>query len=118
MACFYSGNKGMFGNLINQQLTGSSVDTGSTASQSFPIEDYDYLKLYFSGSNGGNYGNVWNITAHPGFVGFSATADVTTGSLTGSGVIFTFPIDLRYNQSSTTITQTPITEPVSAHILP
>lgn len=105
MAYFYSGNNGIFGNLINQQLTGSSVDTGSTASPSFPIGNYDYLKLEFSGSNGGNYGVVLNIPAHPGFDGFSATADVPTGYLTGSGVILTFPVDLRYNQSAETTTQ-------------
>lgn len=105
MACFYSGNKGIFGNLINQQLTGSSVDTGSTASPSFPIEDYDYLKLAFSGANEGNYGISWNIPPLPGVGGFSSTADIPTGALTGSGVILTFPIDLWFNQSSTTITQ-------------
>lgn len=102
MSCFYSSNNGVLSVTVNQALTGSSVDTATTAAPTFTPENYDYMILYFSGANEGNYGQVWNYPRIPGdqFYGFHSSINMPTGALTGGGTILSFPIDLRYNNSA------------------
>lgn len=97
---FYSSNNGIIGNFINPQLTGSSVDVGLTSMGYFPMDNYDYVNLLFTGANRGNNGTVWNEPKSPDNLSFRSSVSLPTGSFTGSGVVMTFPFNLWYSDTA------------------